>query len=212
MQKQTQNSNLECVKSSTGLGRKSLLACAVLAMVAGGNAWAAITSDDDQLNGAGNQIVIDDNGLGGNEISLDANQGTISVTNGGSSETLITGGSITADSITLGGSTIDSNFVNNSNALHERTQGAINTLGRRIDDVAERSYGGIASVAALAAIPSPAAGKRFSVGVGAGNYSSENALAVGFRAALTESTSVTAGVSRNTASKTVSNIGVGYSW
>ncbi|MDP2244380.1 YadA-like family protein [Pseudomonas sp.] len=87
-----------------------------------------------------------------------------------------------------------------------------NAVDRRIDKVEEVAYAGIASVAALAAIPSPANGKRFSVGAGLGNYSSESAIAVGFRAAITESTSVTAGVSRNTASKTAANLGVGYSW
>lgn len=87
-----------------------------------------------------------------------------------------------------------------------------NAVDRRIDSVEEVANAGVASVAALAAIPAPAYGKRFSVGAGLGNYSSESAVAVGFRAAITESTSVTAGVSRNTASKTAANLGVGYSW
>ena len=87
-----------------------------------------------------------------------------------------------------------------------------NAVDRRIDKVEEVANAGVASVAALAAIPSPAYGKRFSVGAGLGNYASESAVAVGFRAAITESTSVTAGVSRNTASKTAANLGVGYSW
>ena len=87
-----------------------------------------------------------------------------------------------------------------------------NAVDRRIDSVEEVANAGVASVAALAAIPAPAYGKRFSVGAGLGNYSSESAVAVGFRAAITESTSIAAGVSRNTASKTAANIGVGYSW
>ncbi len=99
---------------------------------------------------------------------------------------------------------VDSRF----NAVDSR----FNAVDRRIDKVEEVANAGIASVAALAAIPSPAHGKRFSVGAGLGNYSSESAVAVGFRAALTESTSLTAGVSRNTASKTAANLGVGYSW
>lgn len=99
-------------------------------------------------------------------------------------------------------------FNNYANEVDSR----FNAVDRRIDKVEEVANAGVASVAALAAIPSPAYGKRFSVGAGLGNYASESAVAVGFRAAITESTSVTAGVSRNTASKTAANLGVGYSW
>jgi len=107
--------------------------------------------------------------------------------------------------------------VQNENAaalstFADQVDSRFDAVDRRIDQVEERAYAGIASVAALAAIPAPAHGKRFSVGAGLGNYSSESAVAVGFRAAITESTSVTAGVSRNTASKTAANLGVGYSW
>ncbi|HBX05735.1 MAG TPA: hypothetical protein DEG10_06250, partial [Leclercia adecarboxylata] len=98
------------------------------------------------------------------------------------------------------------------NEFSSRVDARFDAMDERIDEVAERAYGGVASVAALAAIPTPAPGKRFSVGAGLGSYASESAVAVGFRAAITESTSVTAGVSRNTASKTAANLGVGYSW
>lgn len=148
------------------------------------------------------------------------------------SATTITGGTITG-SLDAAGSVVSNvgNGVAGSDAVNvsqlNAMQGAsgaalnnfanevdtrFNAVDRRIDKVEEVAYAGIASVAALAAIPSPAHGKRFSVGAGLGNYASESAVAVGFRAAITESTSVTAGVSRNTASKTAANLGVGYSW
>lgn len=103
-------------------------------------------------------------------------------------------------------------FAGQTDSRFEGVDRRFDALDRRVDKVDERASAGIASVAALAALPAPAHGKRFSVGAGLGNYSSESAVAVGFRAAITESTSVTAGVSRNTASKTAANLGVGYSW
>lgn len=107
---------------------------------------------------------------------------------------------------------MQNSYNNQYDELASQTNARFNAVDRRIDKVEEVANAGVASVAALAAIPAPAYGKRFSVGAGLGNYSSESAVAVGFRAAITESTSVTAGVSRNTASKTAANLGVGYSW
>ena len=248
MKKHTQNSKLECTQTQAGLGRKSLLACAVLAMMVGGNAWADVigaTSADEFI------IINNDQGIGGSQIVIDAGStATITVEDQVAGTTTIEGGKITAEGTVKAGSITSENSVSaksfnangglvsnvgdgvadtdainkrqldrqaarsdaNLNAYSKTVDARFHTLGKRIDDVAERAYAGVASVAALAAIPAPAAGKRFSVGMGAGNYSSENAVAVGFRAALTESTSMTAGVSRNTASKTVTNVGVGYSW
>ena len=71
---------------------------------------------------------------------------------------------------------------------------------------------GIASVAALSAIPAPPPGKRFTVGAGVGTYASKNALAIGFRGAVADNVSVTLGVSHNSESKTAANAGVGFSW
>lgn len=232
MQQHTKNRNSERTQSPAVLGRKSLLACALMSLLASNTVWAEIQSDGAFADPNATQIIIDgitttNPTAPSGSVSLDGGSGEIMVNNINGTATTITGGaidtgSIEADSVVIKGTTnttIDSNWLDQNNAMRAGTQSSINYLDqrinhldRRIDDVAERAYGGIASVAALAAIPAPAAGKTFSVGVGAGNYSSENALAIGFRAALTESMSVTAGVSRNTASKTVSNMGVGYSW
>lgn len=221
MQQHTKNRNSERTQSPAALGRKSLLACALMSLLASGNTWAEVLIGGENPTSPApinNTISVDGDG-NGNSVILDGDSGTLRAEDA-AGYTTIKGNSIEIyDNATNATAIINSDFINNNSAQHSRTQSSINYLDqrinhldRRIDDVAERAYGGIASVAALAAIPAPAAGKTFSVGVGAGNYSSENALAVGFRAALTESVSVSAGLSRNTASKTVSNMGVGYSW
>lgn len=306
MLKSAGTSNLECTQHAVP-GRKSLLACALLAMLAGNQAMAELITDagisDPNLTG----LFVDDTVGGvpanGNQISLDAAQGTIDIVdgsgattslggviskfggnvevrNGGSlsvggntSVTTLSATDVTADSVTaatVNGATVNSSTIANTGSitsdtisataitggtitgsldaasekitsvaagtvgtdavnydqlsavqsgynsrydeLSSQTNARFNYMDKRIDKVEEVANAGIASVAALAAIPSPASGKRFSVGAGLGNYSSESAVAVGFRAAITESTSVTAGVSRNTASKTAANLGVGYSW
>ncbi|MBK3866903.1 hypothetical protein GFL09_04245 [Pseudomonas stutzeri] len=281
MQKHVCTDNLECTQH-LAIGRKSLLACAMLAMLAGGGASAEVMTDvggtaldnqdvttiyiDDAVGGVpglGNSVSVDGSsatvsvtdGVTGENTTIGASQsdfsgnvnvnsGQLSVTNGGSltvsgdtSVTTLTASDITADTVTASidasGDVIsnvadgqaDTDAVNirqlnamqsgSSAALNEfsnRVDARFNALDERIDEIAERAYGGVASVAALAAIPAPAPGKRFTVGAGLGSYSSESAVAIGFRAAVTESTSVTAGVSRNTASKTAASVGVGYSW
>jgi autotransporter adhesin len=169
----------------------------------------------------------------GGSLSVDGNTSvtTLSatdVTADSVSATTIIGGTVTgslnaagAVVSNVGNGVADTDAVNVSqlNAMQGSSNNFANEIGarfnavdRRIDSVEEVANAGVASVAALAAIPAPAYGKRFSVGAGLGNYSSESAVAVGFRAAITESTSITAGVSRNTASKTAANLGVGYSW
>ena len=310
MQKRARKCNLECISHVT-LSHKSLLACTLLGMLAGNQAMAETFTDVggtpiDQPDVT--SIFINDTVGGvpdiGNEISLDAAEGSILILDGTSGNTtslggaqssfggnveVINGGSlsvegntsvatlkatdITADSVTaaaINGTTVSSATIANTGSitsgtinattitggtitgsldaagekitnvaagtagsdavnydqlravqnsynnqydeLASQTNARFNAVDRRIDKVEEVANAGVASVAALAAIPAPAYGKRFSVGAGLGNYSSESAVAVGFRAAITESTSVTAGMSRNTASKTAANLGVGYSW
>lgn len=192
---------------------------------------SVITADGTGSNIYGNLTVEGDIGTAGQPVGT-VNSTTIvnsgSVTSDTINATTITGSTIIG-SLDAAGSVIsnvgdgvaDTDGVNvrqlNSmqgafNNYANEVDSRFNAVDRRIDRVEEVANAGVASVAALAAIPSPAHGKRFSVGAGLGNYASESAVAVGFRAAITESTSVTAGVSRNTASKTAANLGVGYSW
>ena len=65
---------------------------------------------------------------------------------------------------------------------------------------------------AKAAIPAPPPGKRYTIGAGVGTYGGKDAMAIGFRGAVTDRVSVTLGVSHNSVSKTAANAGVGYSW
>ena len=58
----------------------------------------------------------------------------------------------------------------------------------------QRAYVGIASVSALTAIPSTMPGKKFAIGAGYGYFESESAFAIGLKASLFDSLSVTAGV------------------
>ena len=259
MLKSAGTSNLECNQHAVP-GRKSLLACALLAMLVGNQAMAELITDGTLADPGVTQLIISDGPVGGTgnsvsinsvagEVILDGSAGNtiISTENssfsgnltvgGGTTATTISATDITADSVTaslnaagnavtnMGDGVADTDGVNvrQLNSMQGASGAALNNfknevdsrfsaVDRRIDKVEEVANAGVASVAALAAIPSPAYGKRFSVGAGLGNYASESAVAVGFRAALTESTSVTAGVSSNTASKTAANLGVGYSW
>ncbi len=257
MLKSAGTSNLECTQHAVP-GRKSLLACALLAMLVGNQAMADLLTNSGTIGNPGDtQLIIDDAASGNSvsingatpEVNLNSRAGTtvISTENssftgnlsvsGGTTATTISATDITADSVTaslnaagnavtnMGDGVADTDGVNvrQLNSMQGASGAALNNfknevdsrfsaVDRRIDRVEEVANAGVASVAALAAIPSPAYGKRFSVGAGLGNYASESAVAVGFRAALTESTSVTAGVSSNTASKTAANLGVGYSW
>ena len=56
------------------------------------------------------------------------------------------------------------------------------------------AYAGIASVAALAAIPEPVPGKNFAMGVGYGNFQGSDAMAVDIKARMpNKNISLTAG-------------------
>ncbi|MEA1971304.1 MAG: YadA C-terminal domain-containing protein [Thermodesulfobacteriota bacterium] len=75
----------------------------------------------------------------------------------------------------------------------------------------EKAYAGVASIAALAAIPAPAVGNRFSIGMGYGNFERMNAVAIGAKAAITKNITMTGGVGFCRDNTTVS-AGVGWSF
>ena len=243
MLKSAGTSKLECTPNVV-TALKSLLACALLTMLAGNQAMADLTPNPggDLATGAGVTQVIIDDPASGNSVSINSASPEIVLNSGAGSTSIGTensnfSGNVTAGTVTAtldaAGAAIsnvgagvagnDAVNVNQLNAMQGASGAALNSFAnevdsrfnavdRRIDKVEERAYAGVASVAALSAIPAPAPGKRFSIGAGLGNYSSESAVAIGIRAALTESTSVTAGISTNTASKAAANMGVGYSW
>ena len=55
---------------------------------------------------------------------------------------------------------------------------------KRLDSRIDTAYSGIASVAAISALPAPVSGKNVSVGLGFGNFESESAIAVGAKALM----------------------------
>jgi autotransporter adhesin len=82
---------------------------------------------------------------------------------------------------------------------------------RQLDSVEDKSNAGIAAAVALASIPAPAAGMQYTVGIGWGNYESENAFALGGRAQITPEFQVTAGWGYSNEGNAF-NVGAGYSW
>lgn len=167
-------------------------------------------------------LAISNGTPGGNSVLLNGVNNTIT----GTTSTAISGGTSTLTlsnagatlnnqqihGVAAGVANTDAVNVGQLTALSSNNAARFNAMDSRIDSVSERAYAGIASVAALAAIPSPAAGKTYSVGLGVGTYSGENAFAVGFRGVVSDAVSVTLGVSQNSATKTAANAGVGFSW
>jgi hypothetical protein len=84
---------------------------------------------------------------------------------------------------------------------------------RKLEDRIDTAYSGIASVAAIAAIPAPVPGKDFSVGVGFGNFESQSAIGLGGKALVGEEKDITltagVGFCNDT---TVVSAGVGWSF
>ena len=179
---------------------------------------------------AGTLVVT--NGAGGDRARIDGVANTIT----GSTSTTLTGGTTTL-ALTNTGAALNANLDMGGNQVRNVANGTLGTdavnlnqlnsalsssstatnaridaLGQRVDKLEERSYAGIASVAALAAIPAPPPGKRYTIGAGVGTYGGKDAMAIGFRGAVTDRISVTLGVSHNSVSKTAANAGVGYSW
>ena len=90
-----------------------------------------------------------------------------------------------------------------------RTNARITALDDKVDDVATNAYSGIASVAALAAIPEPGPGKKVAIGVGYGNYLGEHAVAGGVKAHIGEYVNLTAGAGYSNTDFTT-QAGVGF--
>ncbi|MCM8777915.1 MAG: YadA-like family protein, partial [Candidatus Omnitrophica bacterium] len=84
----------------------------------------------------------------------------------------------------------------------------------QLKEVEKTAYSGIASVAAMAAIPAPAEGKRVSVGIGYGNFKDKHAVAAGAKLVIpTESTAVMlTGAWGYCDGESTLNAGIGWSW
>ena len=84
---------------------------------------------------------------------------------------------------------------------------------RQLDGLETSLSSGIASIAALAAIPGPVGCKNYSAGLGFGNYNGQSAVAVGMKANLPKSNvSLAAGAGFSNHSSSTVNAGVSFSF
>jgi trimeric autotransporter adhesin len=74
-----------------------------------------------------------------------------------------------------------------------------------------RAYSGVATAAALAAVPGPIPGKKFSLGMGSGTFMDEKAWAVAFTADVKDYIRIRGGFGYGGDQATV-NAGMSLSW
>ena len=163
--------------------------------------------------------AIDSNGSGA--VNLATNKASVLVTQGtvqhglevGTTNTVLSGGTKTT---TL---TLDDSGAHFSSTLGAGGNAKVTGVADGVDknDAVNRgqlntAYAGVASVAALAALPQPAPGRHFSVGVGTSYYQGESGVAVGMKGSITDATQFSLGGSLNSAGEGLINGGIGMSW
>jgi trimeric autotransporter adhesin len=180
------------------------------------------------MTDSGLEATADSNGIaadGTGNLSVTETEASLTVTNKdgdthgitvNGNETRITGGT-TSTSMVLDDS--GATFTNTTTGGPVRVTGvadgesdydAVNYS--QLKSVEERAYQGIAAVSALAAIPPPIPGKKFSIGVGYGYYEDENAVAVGIKGNLFNRASVGTGVGYAFGGRATVNAGLSFSW
>ena len=181
------------------------------------------------ISGANNQVTItaDDNATtadGRGNFSLSNSEATLTVTNSSGNSHGLT---VTETQTELTGGSQSTSMVLDDNGAtfsDSNTSAPVKVTGiadgtdsfdaaniRQLNGVATTAYAGIASVAALAAIPAPVPGKRYSLGVGLGHYAGEEALAVGFKSNLGNNMRFSTAIGRSHG-HTTTNMGLGFSW
>ena len=187
------------------------------------------------LNGAtavNNTVSVDSNGAaaGGSKLIVNNDTASLTVTNGagnthglavGTTSTTLSGGtsstSMTLDdngatfSNSAGGPARVTGVADGTGPTDAVNVRQLNSVSDRLDRVADKAYGGIASIAALSAIPNVAPGKKFTFGMGYGYYSSMSAVALGLRGMVTDNISFTGGLGYSDGRLTPA-VGVGISW
>lgn len=143
-------------------------------------------------------------GAAASGLNIDATGNTVTLLNSmaaqpahgltiGPTSTVLSGGT-TSTTLTLDNS--GATFSSNGGAP-ARVTGVANG-GNQYDAVnfgqLQKVNIGVASVSALAAIPSTIQGKKFAIGAGYGYFENESAVAIGLKASIFDSLSVTAGV------------------
>ncbi len=76
----------------------------------------------------------------------------------------------------------------------------------------KQAFSGIAGVAAMAAIPEPAQGDNFSVGMGYGHFKGANAMAVGLKGRVGDNITMSAGMGYGSSDTIIPNAGFSFSW
>lgn len=97
------------------------------------------------------------------------------------------------------------NFENSTNKRFSQ-------MDKKIGDNRKVASAGIAGAGAMANIPGLTRNGNFSVGAGIGGYDSEQAVAVGFNARVSENVTTKVSVSTNTQSEVLWGAGVGVEW
>jgi hypothetical protein len=155
------------------------------------------------------------------ELVLKEESAVVTVTNPVTRETH--GLFVNTQSTTLTGGTRSTSLTLNDNGAafrNEITRGPARVTGvddgrSRYDAVnygqLQKAYSGVASVAALAAVPGPVPGKKFSLGVGAGTYMDERAVAMAFTADVKDFIRIKSGFAFGRDQATV-NAGISLSW
>jgi autotransporter adhesin len=138
----------------------------------------------------------------------------------GQDSTVISGGT---SSTTLTLSDDGARFANSATGGPVRVTGVANGVDdfdavnmrqfRRLESRVDKAYSGIASVAAMAAVPAPLEGRNFCVGLGTSYFEGESAIAFGAKALVGDNRdiTITSGVGYSGDVVTVS-AGVGWSF
>ena len=138
-----------------------------------GNSSASVTVTNSQGNTHG--------------LTIDANNTHQTVLSGGNSST----------SLTLNDN--GAQFSNNVNGGPARVSGVADGVNafdavnaRQLGSVASRAYSGIAQIAAMQGLATPTGGRNYAVGMGAGFYAGQQALAFGAKAVVADNFQVCA--------------------
>ena len=178
------------------------------------------------VNGASNSVSVVSNGTGSaaanhSQLLVQPDNLFLTVLNTATQENH--GLAVNTQATTLSGDKIATSLTLNDNGAtfrNDATGGPARVTG--VDDgrnpydavnyrQLEKAYSGVASVAALAGIPDPGPGKRFSIGMGGGTYLTEKAMAIGLTAQIRDNIRLKTGLAYDGTQTTV-NEGISFSW
>ena len=175
---------------------------------------------------SGNTASLTVTNAAGNTHGIVIDENKVAVTGGANSTSLIlnddgarfsddtTGAPVTVTGVADGVNANDAVNYNQLERVDSRLSGEIGRatayLSQEIDGVAS----GVAGVAAMANIPPVDPGKRFSIGIGFGNFADQSSVAFGasVRGPKNLSARVSVGTDIGSTGKSVVGAGLGWSW